>query len=265
VAAEVEHLAHDVLAELKKRAQSPKLREEVERLADIAEVARGLQRKLAALDDITRALLLGELRDLQRPRRLVGPTPPPVPSSALAADLGSWAPGPAVHPLEALARAAERTRGFVFQRAAGRSGGLKRGAENLRDYVVGDVRVHLVSECARLMGAFQGPAAIAATEHGKLHDLAAAVWRYATGLGVEDAGGGGLANVVKRVAPVVRTVAEASAAFADAGPAEKDAALRELLRVETEAHARLRRPPTRARRARQGQGGIPPGNGETPS
>ena len=89
----VVHLASDVLAALKSRANSPKLRDELDRLADIARLARELNRKLASLDPITRDLMADDLGSQQRPRRLdKGPAPAPAPSARAAVDMLSWSP-----------------------------------------------------------------------------------------------------------------------------------------------------------------------------
>jgi hypothetical protein len=240
----VVHLASDVLAALKSGASSPKLRDELDRLAGIARLARELDRKLASLDPITRDLMADDLAWQQRPQKLdKGPAPAPAPSARTAADVLRWSPDLGIPMLEALARAAEATRKFFAGRAASSSGkGMKRGSENLRGHLIGDVRLYLAFECAKMLGRCQGAQVVTGTEDGPLYKLTAAVWRYAIGQASEEPWDA-LAHVVKRVAPAARPVAEALDAFGSASV--PGVAGRRLIDAERKAEQRLYRRPRR--------------------
>ena len=236
LAERVRDLAEDALAELRNRAASPPVRDEVDRLREISELARELRGKLAVLANSTRILMEGDLRDQRRPVRLdKRSTPAPSPSAALGAELLGWPADRGASPLEALARSADYTRTEIERRAASPSGGgMKRSRENAHAHLVGDVRLHVAFEAGKLLGQFQGLRAVTGTETGPLYTLVAAVWQYMTGGDAEEAA---WAHAVKRAAPAARMFLEAF----DASRAESDnrAAGERLLRAEAEARHRL--------------------------
>jgi hypothetical protein len=229
-------LAEDALAELRNRAASPPVTDEVDRLREVSELARNLRGKLAVLSNTTRILMEDDLRDQQRPVRLdKRSTPAPSPSAVLGAELLGWPADRGASPLEALARSADYVRKEIERRAASPSGGgMKRSRENVHAHFVGDVRLHVAFEAGKLLGQFQGLRAVTGTEGGPLYTLVAAVWRYMAGGDAEEAA---WAHAVKRAAPAARMFLEAF----DASRAESDnrAAGERLLRAEAEARRRL--------------------------
>ena len=256
----ISFLLDDVTLEHKKWKVSPSIREELERLDQVAGLCRKLHRKLASLDEITRDQLDGDLRDLAKPRRLQGPVPAPVPSAAAARELlaQSWAGG--VPPLEAMARAAKSARSYLARRAGSQSGtGVRRGAGNLHSHTHGDLRAHVTRELALMLGRYQGIGAVKATVGGKLYRLVVAAWEQVPGAG-SGAAGSEMDAVVKRVAPVARRMLEAERHDSDLGLTGFNAT-RHL--VEDEVRRAVRQPKPRKRAARN-QDSISPENGEMP-
>jgi hypothetical protein len=202
------------------------------------------------MDGHTRDLLKGHLEHMYRPSRFTEPPPPVVPAAQVAEAMVTSTD--AVPPLMALARAAEAAALYIESRLSSDSstGAHPRGAKNLRERIKGGVRLWVVKECANLIGIGQGPESITATEGGKLHLLAAAVWTYATGLDSDSSGSSQMTKDVKRVAPLIRTVFKKrreldSVPFTDPRRAELSA-------LEWETDKQLRRRQSTSKPIRQG-------------
>ena len=234
----VRHLAADVLSEIRESKHSSSSVDAMNQLHDIRRLCLELQRKLGGMDDVTRLLLISQLEWMQRPIRLTGKRPAPVPAAEVAVTLISSPDS--VPPLKALAHAAEATRTYINGRATtALSPGAKQGAGNLRKRLAGDVRVHLAKECAKLIGAGQGPRSITGTESGKLHRLVAALWTYATGLDSDEGGSSEMVKIVKRVAPEVRAIVQQRQQLGDASALDARGA--DLVYSEWQMDDRLRR------------------------
>ncbi len=177
-----------------------KTSDELERLDQITALSRKLHRKLASLDEITRDQLVGHLKDQEKPRRVQGPAPAPVPAASTAREMVAQSWNEDVPPLEALARAAQGSRGFLARRAGSLSGtGVRRGAGNLHSHTHGNLRDQVTSQLALLLGRYQGLDAVRTTQGGKLHRLAVAAWEQVVGTDSGTAEGE-MDGVVKRVA-----------------------------------------------------------------
>lgn len=231
IAGNIRHLACDVLDELRNRSASPNLKDGLERLEAISDLALRLARKLMVLDDSSLELLKSSF-----PLTRLEKDPAQTSTSAehAAGVILAWSLASGRHPLERIARAADETREFIEWRAAPKSGaGKKRGPENLHQHIFGDMRRHLAYEVGKNLACSRGISAVTSTEGGSLYNLVAAVWRYTTGLDAEQAS---LSHAVKRAAPAVRqymkNLAEWDAARAAGIPPEGGS----TLRLETEPY-----------------------------
>lgn len=162
--------AEALLADLRRQADAPRMRDALTRLRDAAHTARRLHRTLKALDGIS--------------------------GGALHAAGGHV--GTADEAL-ALARAAEAAADRIETEAPASAGN-----RNLAERLFGDPRDALARRCAELVIRHAGAAACTATVGGAVHVLAASVWIYATGLDAEEAA---LERRVKEAAPAARNAA----------------------------------------------------------
>ena len=192
-------VANDLLENLISTNKSNSLAVEIKHLRIISRLSRILRREISNLDDITREFLERNLRYLAEPRR-IGPIPPdaPKPRAAESIPLLLLSEMAGHHPLDILATAAERTEKY-FEAQAQESKG---GPGTLLTKIMGEPRLWLALEAARLLGAAQGTKAVVGTADGTLHRLTAGLWSYATGTDAETAD---LHRYVKAAAPAVRT------------------------------------------------------------
>lgn len=229
IAESIRHLACDVLDELRNRSASPNLKDGLDRLEAVSDLASRLARKLMALDDSSLELLKSSLP----PTGLEKDAAQTSASAEHAARvILAWSPASGRHPLEGIARAADEAREFIEWRAAPKSGaGKKRGPENLHQHIFGDMRRHLAYEVGKILASSRGLSAITSTEGGRFYKLVAAVWSYATGLDAEQAS---LSHAVKRAAPAVRQYMKNLAEWDAKRAAGRPSELGSVLRLETE-------------------------------
>ena len=229
IAGNIRHLACDVLDELRSRSASPKLRDGLDRLEAISDLASQLARKLRALDDTSLELLKPSFP----PTRLENDAAQTSASAEHVANvILAWSRASGRHPLECIARAADEAREFIEWRAEPKSGaGKKRGPENLHKHIYGDMRRHLAYEVGKILACSRDISAITSTEGGSLYKLVAAVWSYTTGLDAEQAS---LSHAVKRAAPAVRQFMKNLADWDAERAAGKLPEPGSVLRLETE-------------------------------
>lgn len=164
-------VATRLLDALRAEHRSPKWAEERDRAETIRHLARQLCKEIRAVE---KAHMFRTLRLEDQELQVRGAQRETAP--LVAANVVNALPPPHEHPLDALARAAQKYRDWLDAEASGS------GRANLYMRTMGDPRLLLARDCAGLLLRYRGSGGAPIRDDGPVSELMARLWLYATGM-----------------------------------------------------------------------------------